>query len=102
MTKVVPATVKSLSGQKKIFFAEMIAFLDNVLIFSIRIVGSFDFLFSLGVCRVEVIVESEELNDASDIDDGYKDPSDHSFIEKKLSHLLIKYELYTWVIRIKY
>ena len=72
----------------------MITFFDEVFISGIRIVSSFDFLFGLGVSRVKVIVESEELNDTSDIDDGYKDPSDHSFVEKKLSHLLIKYELY--------
>jgi len=59
----------------------MLTFLHKLLILSLWIVGFFDWLFGLGVGRVKIVVQPEELNDAGDINNGNEHPSEHPFVE---------------------
>ena len=52
----------------------MITFLNELLIFGVTVMDSFNLFFGLGVRTVQIVVESEELDDTGDIDDGYKYP----------------------------
>ena len=60
----------------------MLTFLDELFIFSFRVVGLFHFFFSFSVGGVDIVVESEELNDAGNVDDGYEHPEKHPFVEE--------------------
>ncbi len=74
------SAIEGLFGEKHVFFCEIVAFSDKSFILYLCVLCFFDCFFGGGICSVEGVVESEELNDASDVDDGYEDPVDHSFV----------------------
>jgi hypothetical protein len=73
--------VEGLPSEEIVFPGEVLTFLYELFILGLLVVGSFDFLFGFGVGGVEVVVESEELNDAGDVDDGDEHPGEHPLVK---------------------
>ena len=88
-TEEASAGVEGLASEEVVFFGEVLALLHEVFVLGVGVVGLFDFLLGFGVGRVEVVVESEELNDAGHVDDRDEDPGEHPFVQKQPHQLSI-------------